>query len=489
MNHVALNGTGPDNRHLDHQIIETARAHARQKVHLRAAFHLKHPDAVGLAEHVVDCRILGRQRCKRMGVAVVLAQQIKGLADTGQHPQRQHIDLQDAKAVDIVFVPTDNGPILHRGVFDGHKFIEPAFGHDEPAHVLRQVTGKADDLIDQIHRLDQPAVGRVQPDFAHPLGFQPLGREKSPKLGTECADGILTQPHGGPDLTNGALATVVDDGCAQARAVTAVAVIDVLDHLFSAFVFEIHVDIGRLVTGLGHEAFEHHGADFGADAGDAKAIADHGIGRRAAALTEDAAITGKGHDVAHGQEIGFVFQLGDQGQFVFQHGANPFRCAVRVAPFQPRTGEARQPVAGAFALGHLGRVFVAQAAQIELALIGQRLGAGDGIGVGAKDAAHFAFAAQTLFAIGQRVAPQLIDAAPQTHSSQYIRQPAPRAVVHQRTGGGDGGDVQVFGEFCVGGQTLGILPVIDRAKREVDLPGKAARQPFRLCQPSPRAAR
>ena len=36
VDHVALNGAGPDDRDLDHQIIEIARAHPRQKVHLRA---------------------------------------------------------------------------------------------------------------------------------------------------------------------------------------------------------------------------------------------------------------------------------------------------------------------------------------------------------------------------------------------------------------------------------------------------------------------
>jgi hypothetical protein len=75
--------------------------------------------------------------------------------------------------------------------------------------------------------------------------------------------------------------------------VAAIAFVDVLDHLLAPFMFEIDVDVGGLVPGLGDEAFEHHGADLGADAGDAQRVADHRIGRRAAPLAQDAAGAGK----------------------------------------------------------------------------------------------------------------------------------------------------------------------------------------------------
>ena len=61
MNHVALDRAGADDGDLDHQIVKAARAHAGQEVHLRAAFYLKHPNAIGLAEHVINLGVLGRQ--------------------------------------------------------------------------------------------------------------------------------------------------------------------------------------------------------------------------------------------------------------------------------------------------------------------------------------------------------------------------------------------------------------------------------------------
>ena len=45
------------------------------------------------------------------------------------------------------------------------------------------------------------------------------------------------------------------------------------------------------------------------DRGDAEAVADHGIGRRAAPLAEDVARAGIVDDVVDGQEIGRVVEL------------------------------------------------------------------------------------------------------------------------------------------------------------------------------------
>jgi hypothetical protein len=49
-------------------------------------------------------------------------------------------------------------------------------------------------------------------------------------------------------LADGAAAAIADDGADDRRAVAAVAVIDVLDHLLAPLVLEIDVDIGRLVA-------------------------------------------------------------------------------------------------------------------------------------------------------------------------------------------------------------------------------------------------
>ena len=177
MDHVALDRAGPDDGDLDHQVIETARPHSGQEIHLRPAFDLEHPQAVGFAQHVIDARVLGRQRGEGIIDLMVQIQQAEGFPDTGQHAERQHIDLQDTQRVDIVLVPTDDGAVLHRGVLDRHQFIEPPLGDHEPADMLAEMAGKADDLLDQVDGLGQARAVGVEADLAHPRdlgpGFRP----------------------------------------------------------------------------------------------------------------------------------------------------------------------------------------------------------------------------------------------------------------------------------------------------------------------------
>jgi hypothetical protein len=53
MHHAALNRAGPNDRGFDDQVIEAARRQARQHIHLRARFDLKHAERIALAQHVV----------------------------------------------------------------------------------------------------------------------------------------------------------------------------------------------------------------------------------------------------------------------------------------------------------------------------------------------------------------------------------------------------------------------------------------------------
>jgi len=150
MHHAALNRAGPHDGDLTHQIVELARAHAGQEVQLRPAFDLKDANRIGAAQHVIDLRIFGRDIGQCQALPAMSGQKIKGLADAGQHAQRQNIHLQKAQCVDVVLVPFDDGAVLHRGVLDGTEFVQPPLGDDKAADMLRQMTRKADDFPDQL---------------------------------------------------------------------------------------------------------------------------------------------------------------------------------------------------------------------------------------------------------------------------------------------------------------------------------------------------
>ena len=144
MHHAALNGTGPDNRHLDHEVIKIARLQTRQHGHLRPAFDLKDTDGIRLAQHVVHVRVVLRHGCKLQIDAVMIAQKIECTTDAGKHAKRQHIDFQNAKCIEIVLVPFDKGAIFHCRIANGHDFFQRPFGNDEAPDMLRQVPWKAD---------------------------------------------------------------------------------------------------------------------------------------------------------------------------------------------------------------------------------------------------------------------------------------------------------------------------------------------------------
>ena len=201
MNHAALDRAGADDRDLADQIVKFPRLHARQEVELGPAFDLEDPDRIGLAEHVIDHRILGRNISEGQLQVAVILQQPEGLADAGQHAERQDIDLQQPERIDIVLVPFDDGAILHRGVLDRTELVEPAMGDDKAANMLAQMPGKPDDLTDQLRRQRHAPVRRIDPGVAHPVLARGAGRP-APDLTREPGDHVLAQPHHLADLAD-----------------------------------------------------------------------------------------------------------------------------------------------------------------------------------------------------------------------------------------------------------------------------------------------
>ena len=80
MHHVALDRAGPDDRDLDDEVVEGPRLHPRQHRHLRAALDLEGAERVGLADHRVGARVLGRDGREIELDALVLGEEIEGRA-------------------------------------------------------------------------------------------------------------------------------------------------------------------------------------------------------------------------------------------------------------------------------------------------------------------------------------------------------------------------------------------------------------------------
>jgi len=194
VHHVPLDRAGPDNRDLDHQIIEFARSQPRQHVHLRPAFNLEHAERIPTPQHGVSLRVFARNRGQCQRAAMMHLQQVKAFPDAGEHAQRQHIDLENAQRFDVILVPFDEAAIGHGAITDRHGFGKRAFCQDKSADMLRKVTRHADHLLGQ---LDYPPQVRIT-DVHACLGdvfFADLAPVTAPYGTRERAGYVLTQPH------------------------------------------------------------------------------------------------------------------------------------------------------------------------------------------------------------------------------------------------------------------------------------------------------
>ncbi len=233
---------------------------------------------------------------------------------------------------------------VHRGVADRHRLVERLAGEHEAADMLREMARKADQLVGECDGLADRRIGRIEAGLADVIVRQAVAVAPH-RLGQRRGD-VLGQAQDLADFADGAARAVMDDGGADRRAMAAVALVDVLDHLLAPLVLEIDVDVGRLAAVLGNEAGEQQVALVRIDRGDAEAKADRAVGRRAAALAEDFLVLAarEGDDVVHGEEVARIVELGDQRELVaqaFLHlGGNAVGIAVlRIALARARPGE------------------------------------------------------------------------------------------------------------------------------------------------------
>src|SRR5487761_430450 len=148
----------------------------------------------------------------------------------------------------------------------------------------------------------------------------------------------------------------------------AILAIDVLDHLFASLVLEIDIDVGRFVAIGADEALEQKIALRRIDGGNAEAIADGGIGSRAAALAENFLRVGETHQIIDGEEIRCVAESADEIEFVRELLRDLVRNALGIALSGACLALAYEVFLRCQA-GRTGidRIFIAQLAQVETA--------------------------------------------------------------------------------------------------------------------------
>ena len=181
----------------------------------------------------------------------MLPQEIEPAAQAAQHAEREHVDLHQAKRIDVVLVPLDEGAVRHGGIADRHGFVERRAGEDEAADMLREMTGKADQLVGKVDGLADRWIEGIEAGRANVLVRQAVAI--APDGFRQRRGDVFGQPHDLADFADGAAGPIMHDGRADRRAVAPVTPIDVLDHLLAPLVLEIDIDIGRLAAVLGNK--------------------------------------------------------------------------------------------------------------------------------------------------------------------------------------------------------------------------------------------
>ena len=143
MHHVALDRTGPHDRHLDHQVVETARLQARQ--HAICA-----RDSIWNTPMVSARQIMSRRRGSFGGMspqrrirAAVAIDQIEAALQRREHAERQHVDLEQSEAFRSSL---SHWMTVRSGIAafsTGTRSSSASCGDHEAADVLRQMARKA----------------------------------------------------------------------------------------------------------------------------------------------------------------------------------------------------------------------------------------------------------------------------------------------------------------------------------------------------------
>ena len=105
------------------------------------------------------------------------------------------------------------------------------------------------------------------------------------------------------DVADGVLRPVLDHVADLRGPLASVPVEHPLDDLLAPVRVEVHVDVRLLVAQRRQEPFERQVEGDRVDGGDVQQVADRRVGRRPAALAQDAATARLGHDVVHDQEV------------------------------------------------------------------------------------------------------------------------------------------------------------------------------------------
>ncbi len=344
--------------------------------------------------------------------------------------------------------------------------------------MLRQMPREAQDFARERDQARNPRISRIEPGCADALRVDALPVPPLDAL-REAVDLLGLEPQGLADVPQRAARTVADDGGGERGALAAVLAVNVLNDLFAPLMFEIHVDVGRLVALLRNEALEQHRHARRIDLGDPQAIADRGVGRGPAPLAKNALRARELHDVVHGQKERLVAEFGDQAQLVLDALAHLLRRTRRPTFAGAAFREIAQMTRRRRVRGHdLLGILVAQFIEAEPAALGDlERGREQRRGIQLLQTAQ---GTQAAFAVRKQRETRRMNRGVQPNGRQHVLQRAAAAPMHVHVAGGDPGNIQRLAERFEQRETARIEAARQQLDAEPQAPGEALAQPAPL---------
>ena len=130
---VALDGAGPDDRDLDHEVVQALRPRLGERLHLGPALDLEDADGVGGPEHLEDLRHFLRQAIEVEADRAIVLDELERLVHRGEHPEAEQVELDELERLDIALVELDDDPVDHRRPLDRRDVDERRRGHEHAA--------------------------------------------------------------------------------------------------------------------------------------------------------------------------------------------------------------------------------------------------------------------------------------------------------------------------------------------------------------------
>ena len=171
----------------------------------------------------------------------------------------------------------NDAALRHRGGLNRHQPRELALRQHKAAHVLAQVARKAHELHRQIQPLQYPSCWPCPLGQACRIKFAKLFFKRGTAVKPKMLFGVLLNQRQLnaqrlAHITQGAARAVTGNRGGNGGAVMAVGVVDVLNDFFTALVFKVDINIGRLAALAADEALKQQVAFSRVNGGDAQAI-------------------------------------------------------------------------------------------------------------------------------------------------------------------------------------------------------------------------